>query len=95
MNCAEIAFSRHAVQRMFERGVGVQDVRAVIANGRSIAEYLDDKPFPSRLMLGFVRGQPIHVVVAFDESNSRCSVVTVYPPDPAAWSDDFTTRRSQ
>lgn len=92
--CIELVFSRHAVQRMFERGITTSDVRSVISNGASIAEYPEDKPFPARLILGFVQDQPIHVVVAFDESNNWCNVVTVYRPDPMVWSDDFTTRRA-
>ncbi len=73
MKCIEIMFSRHAVQRMFERGIATKDVRAVIVGGKSIADYPDDKPLPSRLILGFVRNRPIHVVVAFDESNGWCN----------------------
>lgn len=80
---------------MFERGLGTADVRAVLDEGKTIADYPDDKPFPSRLIPGFARNQPIHVVVAFDESNGWCNVVTAYLPDPAAWNDDFTTRRAR
>ena len=93
MECRELIFSGHAIQRMFERRIGKSDVRAVIETGQIIAEYPDDKPFPSYLMLAATSGRPIHVVVAVDSDNRRCHVVTIYVPDAAHWSDDFKTRR--
>lgn len=58
-----------------------------------IADYPDDKPYPSRLLLGFVGGEPVHVVAAEDRSRKRCYAVTVYVPDPAQWEPDFRTRK--
>ncbi len=55
MDCQQVVFSGHAIQRMFERAVGRDDVLAVIAQGETIAEYADDKPYPSRLLLGFAK----------------------------------------
>jgi hypothetical protein len=42
MNCNELRFSRHAITRMFERGISVRDVRVVLENGIIIAEYPED-----------------------------------------------------
>lgn len=94
MECAEIVFSRHAVLRMFQRGISVGDVREVLATGSIIAEYPDDKPFPSRLVFGFVASKPIHVVVAFDSISGRCDIVTAYVPDGQKWTEDFKSRRT-
>lgn len=78
---------------MFARSVQTAHVRAVIASGEIIARYPDDKPFPSYLILGFVLGQPLHVVVAVEATSATCYVITVYVPDPILWDDDFKRRR--
>lgn len=90
-----MAFSGHAVQRMFERGIGRDDVLAVIAHGETIAEYADDKPYPSRLLLGSVGTKPLHVVLACDEAAGICIIVTVYEPAREHWSGDFRTRKTK
>ncbi|MFQ5954886.1 MAG: DUF4258 domain-containing protein [Kiloniellales bacterium] len=66
MDCDRILFSGHAIRRMFERGLRVSDVAAVLRHGEVIDVYPEDTPFPSRLMLGFVGSRAIHVVVAAD-----------------------------
>lgn len=94
MECRQLLFSGHAVRRMFDRQIREHEVRQVIESGDIITEYLDDKPFPSRLILGFVRGRPLHVVVAANDPQSECYVITVYVPDPAQWQPDYRSRRS-
>lgn len=93
MHCTNIRFSRHAIERMFERAIRPEDVRNVVAAGKSIAEYPDDTPYPSTLLLGFVDRTPVHVVVAKDATSGTCHIVTVYVPDETLWNDDFQTRR--
>lgn len=93
--CRAYYFSGHAVQRMFEKNISKEDVLTVIANGSVIATYSDDKPFPSFLKLGFVNERPIHVVFAVDEESGTCHVITVYPPDPDLWNNDFKSRRKR
>jgi hypothetical protein len=80
---------------MFERGIAKNDVLAVLAAGEVIVEYPDDKPYPSSLVLGWMSGRALHVVVAEDQPNRACYVITVYVPDPAVWSADFKRRRRQ
>lgn len=94
MNCSRIEYSGHAVRQMFARRISIAEVEAVITGGRVIADYPGDTPFPSRLILGTVEGRAIHAVVAQDESDNSCIIVTVYEPDPALWSDDFSKRRN-
>jgi len=65
----------------------------VIRLGEVIPEYLDDDPFPSRLLLGFVRNRPLHVVVALESSSKNCYVITAYDPNPHLWDEDFKRRR--
>lgn len=49
-----LIFRGHAIQRMFERAVTVDDVVLVLREGETIESYPDDKPYPSRLVLGWV-----------------------------------------
>jgi len=94
VNCGSLSFSGHALRRMFERGLSRQDVAAAIRDGEVIADYPDDRPHPSYLLLGFVDHRPIHVVVAQDQARACCIVVTAYIPDSALWADGFRKRRS-
>lgn len=94
MNYEQINFSGHAVERMFEKRITKNDVVEVIATGEIIAEYPDDRPFPSYLMLGFKNLRPLHVVFAVDEDSQTCHIITVYSPDSSLWSEDFKIRRS-
>jgi len=93
MECKEVKFSGHALRRMFERGIGVDGVLAVVSSGETIADYPEDTPFPTSLILGFVMSRPIHIVVANDALKNTCHIITAYPPDPAQWMADFKTRR--
>ena len=95
MKCERLVFTGHAIQRMFERGIERGDVRTVIAAGATIADYPHDTPLPSRLVLGFVGGRPIHVVLAIDSSAAACIVVTVYEPRPDQWETDIRVRRAK
>jgi len=93
MDCERISFSGHAVQRMFERGIGKEAVIDVIRTGEVIASYPDDYPYPSFLMLGFKKAPPIHVVVARDDKDGNCYVITVYLPKAGIWQAGFRERR--
>jgi hypothetical protein len=93
MKCSSLSFSRHAIERMYEREITPELVHRIIDNGEVIASYPDDKPHPSVLMLGFEAGRPVHVLVAQNMETGECVVITVYPPDRDIWSSDFRTRR--
>jgi Domain of unknown function (DUF4258) len=95
MECERVVFSGHAIQRMFERGIGRDAALAVVAHGETIAAYADDKPCPSKLLLGFVAARPLHVVVALNERMGACVVVTAYEPALEQWGADFRTRKTQ
>lgn len=90
---SKLVFSVHALRRMFERRISVDDVAAVIGSGETIENYPDDKPYPSRLVLGWNGARPVHVVVAQNLSDNELIVVTVYEPDAELWDDNFRRRR--
>lgn len=78
---------------MIERAITPEAVERIIASGELVADYPDDRPYPSCLILGFDQGRPIHVVLARDAVTGVCLVVTVYPPDPTLWDPTFMRRR--
>lgn len=69
-------------------------VAQMVANGEVIADYPDDQPFPSVLLLGYYGNQPVHAVVAHESITGACHLVTVYWPDPAIWDESFKRRRA-
>ena len=89
-----IIFRVHAIRRMFQREISVDDVRHVLATGEVIEEYPDDTPYPSRLLLGWRGSRPIHVVAAHNADELETIVVTVYEPDPNLWESDLKRRRT-
>lgn len=91
--CLLLRYSRHALERMFQRAIPPDAVEAVVQSGEIIAHYADDRPFPSCLLLGWRHGLPIHVLVAQDASDGACQVITVYAPDPVLWEADFKRRK--
>ncbi|RLA95838.1 MAG: hypothetical protein DRG32_06065 [Deltaproteobacteria bacterium] len=90
-----IIFRVHALQRMFERRVTEEDIRHVLETGETIERYPDDKPYPSRLVLGWVGGRPLHVVVADNKEEGTWIVITIYEPDPTLWEEGFRRRKGQ
>ncbi len=82
---------------MFERSISPELAARAVHSGEIIAEYPDDQPFPSFLLLYFEQGKPLHVVVGKDTSaiDGACYVITAYEPDIKLWNDDFRTRRKK
>jgi Domain of unknown function (DUF4258) len=93
MECSQVIFSRHAVERLFQREIAPEAISDLLQSGEVIASYPEDKPYPSVLLLGFAQLQPVHAVVTRDPASGTCYLVTVYRPDPLLWGPDFKTRR--
>ena len=93
MDCKHLHFSRHAFERMFQRGIDPDVVAQIVSSGEVIADYRDDQPFPSNLILGIHAGQPVHAVVARDPLTGDCYLITIYRPDPVNWDEAFKRRR--
>ncbi len=89
-----LVFRVHATQRMFQRAISVDDVRAVLEFGETIEWYPDDVPYPSRLVCGWRGLRPLHVVVADDSLRREIVIVTVYEPDQHRWDAEFRRRQS-
>lgn len=93
MECDQVKFSRHALARMFQRAIAEADVLEVLQHGEVVEDYSEGMPYPGWLLLGWCRGQPLHVVAARDMIGT-CIVITTYVPDTALWEEDFKTRRT-
>jgi len=86
-------FRVHAVQRMFQRHVTVEDVRNALDGGEELEAYPKDQPYPSRLVLGWRGSRPLHVLVAQNVADDETIIITVYEPDPFLWDASFRRRR--
>ena len=95
MSQSRLVFRVHAIQRMFQRRINEADIRQVIISGETITTYPTDKPFPSRLILGWSGPRPIHVVVADNSQTQETIIITVYEPDTREWEPDFKRRKKQ
>jgi hypothetical protein len=93
MSYKRIIFSGHAIRKMFNRGLTKNGIMAAIKHGEIIIDYPDDNPYPSSLILGYIKDVPVHVILAIDTQKQSAIVVTAYVPDAKLWSDDFKTRR--
>ncbi|MDO8841784.1 DUF4258 domain-containing protein, partial [Methanocalculus sp.] len=80
-----LIFRVHALRQMFSRRISDSEVREVIACGRIIEEYPDDRPYPSYLIFGEVNGRPLHVVGAYNIHEGEIIIITVYEPNPDQW----------
>ncbi len=93
MDCNQIFLTRHAIERMFERGISASAIKDIVINGDIIAEYPDDIPFPSYLVLGFENNRPVHIVLARNPKINECYIITAYVPDSLTWGNDFKTKK--
>jgi hypothetical protein len=93
MGYDRLIFRVHAIQRMFQNGISEADVRHVLQSGEVIEDYPTDKPYPSRLVLGWRGSRPLHVVAADNRDEQVTIVITTYEPDPGRWEPGLKKRR--
>jgi len=89
----QFEWRKHTLQRLSEREISQESVINVLTEGVQIEDYSDDKPYPCALFLGFIKEQPLHVVVALDEVNKWVYIITAYEPSLEYFESDFKTRR--
>ncbi|MBI2339007.1 MAG: DUF4258 domain-containing protein [Deltaproteobacteria bacterium] len=83
----------HAQQRMDQRAITLEELKEVIYHGEVIEEYPHDKPFPSCLMMGRIRGGfPLYIVLSLE---SWVHIITVHWMDPEKWLDPQTRREKK
>ena len=57
---------------MYQRGIDPNSLAQLGANGEVIADYPEERIFPSSLLLGFHFDQPVHAFVAHDTVTDDC-----------------------
>ncbi|MER2527112.1 MAG: DUF4258 domain-containing protein [Candidatus Competibacter denitrificans] len=87
-----LIFREHALLRMAERGIRHQDVKVTLEHGEVIRHYPEDTPYPSRLLLHWIEGQPLHVVAAPAGDDTEI-IITAYRPEATLWEPDFKRKR--
>jgi hypothetical protein len=87
-----VRWTSHILERMFRRGISIDDVVDALTNGEIIEQYPTDYPFPSCLVLGHTRTEKnLHIVCG--SNGVELWLITVYIPSPADWTEDFRQRR--
>ena len=85
--------TNHVLVKMKERGIVYDDIEMAILCGKIIAQYEDDKPFPSCLILGYTRNsKPLHIVASLE--GNILWIITAYFPMLDIWEDDYKTRKA-
>jgi len=93
VNQRKIEWSAHSLHKMFEREISTQAIKQIINEGEIIEEYPDDSPFPSALIFGMWQNNPLHIVIAYDNSSEKVYIITSYKPDEHHFESDFKTRK--
>ena len=89
-----IQWHQHALVRCLERGISRERAILAVLYGEVIEQYLDDRPYPSCLILQ-VDGEPLHVVAAVDPHAEVAHIITVYQPDLERFEMDLKTRKKK
>ena len=90
---SEYTITRHAQRRCDTRKISLEEVKHVISTGEIIENYPNDKPYPSCLVLGYVRENvPLYVLCALGE---QVHIITVHWLDSDTWLDPKTRREKK
>ncbi len=88
--------TEHATMQRLERNISIEDIKRVLLNGKIIENVPKSKPYPSCLVLGWLRtGDPLHVKCSMGTKEPRLRIVTVYEPSDEEWKPDYKTRKKK
>ena len=69
---------------------------SALYNGEIIERNLKDKPYPSFLVLGYLKsGDPLHIKCSRRKVSKRLRIVTVYEPKDEEWEKNNKTRKKK
>lgn len=77
---------------MFQRGITIDDLIAVVDEGHVIMEFPERVPQPSRILLAWRGDRALHLVCV-DGGPDEVVVITAYWADPNKWDASFRKRR--
>ncbi|MCF6212332.1 MAG: DUF4258 domain-containing protein [Gammaproteobacteria bacterium] len=89
----KIEWKQHALERLFGRGIPSRHIEEGLQEGELVEFYPGAYPVAACLLLCFCDGQPLHIVVAFQEQQGVCHVITVYRPSTEKFETDWKTRK--
>ncbi|MCK4352463.1 DUF4258 domain-containing protein [candidate division WOR-3 bacterium] len=73
----------HAIKRMDERGIWLDEISSAIMEGKIIKSYPNDRPYPSHLIQGYTRGESLYILCALGEE--MLYIVTTHWLTPKEW----------
>jgi Domain of unknown function (DUF4258) len=90
-----ILWSRHAIAELANEGRLRRTVEDALIDCAVIEDYPRmHRSLPDCLVLSWLANQePVHAVIAIDETQGRLFVVTVYQPSAEEWKSDWQTRK--
>lgn len=90
----QFRLTEHATIQRIEREITTEDIKRALLNGEIIEHNPKSKPYPSCLVLGWLRrGDPLHVKCSIGQKEPRLRIVTVYEPSDEEWESDYKTRK--
>lgn len=85
LHTGKFQFTRHALKRLVERNIAINEIIETGENAIIIEDYPDDKYSPSCLLLGITINQRfLHLQVSRNNSDIL-TIITLYDPDPQEW----------
>lgn len=90
----QMRLTEHATIQRIEREITIEDIKRALLNGEIIEHNPKSKPYPSCLVLGWLRtGDPLHAKCSLGRKEPRLRIVTVYEPSDEEWEPDYKTRK--
>ncbi|MDP3042639.1 MAG: DUF4258 domain-containing protein [Candidatus Omnitrophota bacterium] len=90
LNAGKYQITRHCQKRCDSRNISLKKIKEVINSGEIIEIYPKDSPYPSCLILGYVRqNEPLYVLCAV---GIIVHIITVHWLDPEKWLNPKTRR---
>jgi hypothetical protein len=95
LSTRKLKLSYHARLRMLQREIRTAEIRAILPKLQVIEDRPNDLPHPTKLLLGWCDGRPLHIVLAFPFESQEIIVVSAYDPREEAdrWCEGFSARR--
>lgn len=90
-----LVYRVHAIQRMLQRRISQEIIHKTLQSREVIEDNPEDKPYPSRLILGSHGSRPIHVLAADNQDAQETIIITAYEPDPKRWEPGFKRRKKR
>ncbi len=89
----KVFWTYHVNMRLKMRSISREMILSSVNDLEIIEQYLEDKYFPSYLMISNYNKIDYHLLIAVDVTGDNVRVVTTYLPNPQKWEPGFKIRR--